>query len=165
MKMAVLSDVHDNLWNLDKVIGKIKDEKIDAMIFCGDMCAPPAFRKLAEINLPLYMVFGNVDGAQKEITHLASTKYDNVVLEKEILEIEIDSKKIAVCHNNIFAEGLASTGKYEIVFHGHTHKVRNEKIGKTIIANPGEVHGYKTGKCTFGIFDTKKNEFEIKEVT
>jgi len=41
---------------------------------------------------------------------------------------------------------LASTGKYDAVFCGHTHKPSVEKIGKTLLANLGEVHGSQ-GKC------------------
>jgi len=164
MKIAVLSDIHDNIWNLEKVLESLKNDKVDAIIFCGDFCAPLTFRKLADFSLPLYAVFGNVDGAQKEITDLTFKNYKNVTLEKDLLEVELGGKKIAVCHNNRFAEGLAKTGKYDAVFHGHTHTSRIEKIGKTLLANPGEVHSGISGKCTFGIYDTIKNEIEIEEV-
>ncbi len=164
MKIAVLSDIHDNVWNLDKVLDKLKKEKVEAIIFCGDFCAPFTFKRLANREIPIYAVFGNVDGAQKEITQLALKNYKNVILEKDLLEIELNGRKIAICHNNKFAEGLAKTGKYDAVFHGHTHISKIEKIGKTLLANPGEIHGVITGKCTFGIYDTDKNEIEIKEV-
>jgi len=164
MKIAVLSDIHDNIWNLEKVLNSLKKEKIDSIIFCGDFCAPPVFRKLADFGLPLYAVFGNVDGAQKEITTLAFKGYKNVTLEKDLLKIELVGRKIAVCHIDEFAEGLAKTGKYDAVFHGHTHLSKIEKIGKTLLANPGEIHSGISGKCTFGIYDTDKNDLEIKEV-
>jgi putative phosphoesterase len=164
MKIAILSDIHDNIWNLEKVLEKIKNEKVDAIIFCGDFCAPFIFRKLADFGLPVYAVFGNVDGAQKEITDLAIKKYRNITLEKDLLEIELGKRKIAICHNNQFAEGLAKTGKYDAVFYGHTHTSKIEKIDKILLANPGEIHSVITGKCTFGIYDTDINEIEIKEV-
>ncbi len=164
MKVAVLSDIHDNIWNLEKVLNNLKNEKINAIIFCGDFCAPFTFRKLANFGLPIYAVFGNVDGAQKEITHLALKSYKDITLKKDLLETEVGGRKIAVCHNNQFAKGLAKTGKYDAVFHGHTHTSKVEKIGKTLLSNPGEIHGVVTNKCTFGIYDTDKNEIEIKNV-
>lgn len=164
MKIAVLSDIHDNIWNLEKVLNKLKNEKVDDIIFCGDFCAPPTFRKLADLGLPLYAVFGNVDGAQKEITTLTFKSYKNVILEKDILKIELGGRKIAVCHNDEFAEGLAKTGKYDAVFHGHTRITKSEKIVKTLLANPGEIHGGISGKCTFGVYDSDKNDLEIEEV-
>ena len=164
MRIAILSDIHDNVWNLEKVLNTLKIEKVDAIIFCGDFCAPPTFRKLADFGLPLYAVFGNVDGAQKEITTLASKNYKNVTIEKDLLEVELDKKKIAACHNDKFAVGLASTGKYDAVFYGHTHALKSERLGNTILANPGEVHSFSSGKCTFGIYDTSANWIDIKEV-
>jgi len=164
MKIAVLSDIHDNIWNLEKVLNNLKNENVEAIIFCGDFCAPFIFRKLADFGLPIYAVFGNVDGAQKEITDLANKKYKNITLEKDLLEIELDKRKIAVCHNNQFAEGLARTGRYDAVFYGHTHVLKSERIGKTILANPGEIHSGISGKCTFGIYDTAKDWIDIKEV-
>jgi len=163
VKIAILSDIHDNIWKLDKVLNKLKGKNIKAIIFCGDFCAPFTFRKLAESGIPIYAVFGNVDGAQQEITEQADKKYKNVKLGKYLIEIELDGKKIAFCHNDKFAESLVSTEKYDAVFHGHTHEARVKKIGKTLLANPGEIHGFK-GECSFGIYDTETNEIKIIKI-
>lgn len=157
MKIAVLSDIHDNIWNLKKVLKRIKKEKCKAILFCGDYCAPSIVKLIIELKLPAYAVFGNVDGAHYEITKLVGNLsfYHQF---KEMAEIELGGKRIALCHYPKLAEGLAYTGNYDAVFHGHDHKARQEKIGKTLIANPGEIMGMK-GKYTFGIYETKKNEF------
>jgi len=163
MKIAVLSDIHDNIWNLEKVLNKLKDKEIKAIIFCGDFCAPFTFIKLAKFGIPIYAVFGNVDGAHQEIIEQANKNYKNVKLDKYLLEIELDDRKIAFCHIDKFAKGLASTKKYDAVFYGHTHKTGVEKIGKTLLANPGEIHGLK-GECSFGIYDTETNEIKIIKI-
>jgi len=163
MKIAILSDIHDNIWNLEKVLEKLKNEIVDAIIFCGDFCAPFTFKKLADVGLPIYAVFGNVDGAQAEITHEALKDYKDVTLKKDLLTLELDKRRIAICHNDKFAESMAMTGKYNAVFYGHTHQLKVENINKTLLVNPGEVHGH-TGRCSFGIYDTKKNEIKIIEI-
>lgn len=158
MKIAVLSDIHDNIWNLKKVLKCIKKEKCKAILFCGDYCAYSAVKMIIELKLPTYAVFGNVDGAHYEITKLVGNlSYYHQF--KEMAEVELGGRKIALCHYPQLAEGLAHTGKYDAVFHGHTHKARQEKIGKALIANPGEVMGMK-GKCSFGIYETKTNELK-----
>jgi uncharacterized protein len=164
MRIAILSDIHDNIWNLQKVLADMKVEKVEAIIYCGDFCAPFSFKMLADFGLQIYAVFGNVDGAQKEITQLALKNYKNVALEKDMLEVELDGRKIAICHNDRFADGLAMTGKYDAVFYGHTHELKAEKVDNTLLANPGEVHGGISGKCTFGIYDTSVNWIDSKEV-
>ena len=62
MKIAVLSDIHDNLVNLDLALQKIKELQAETMIFCGDFCSPFAAKQLAGFGLPVHAVFGNNDG-------------------------------------------------------------------------------------------------------
>lgn len=164
MKIAVLSDVHDSFNNLEKTIKEIKNSKCEVIIFCGDFGGPVAARKLAEAKIKTYAVFGNVDGAVYEITTYFKDNSPHVTLFKDVGYVDIDNKKISFCHYPEFAEGLASTGKYDVVFHGHTHIPSSKKIGKTLLCCPGEIIGYKTGKCTFGIYDTETNGFSIIEV-
>ena len=37
MKIAILSDVHDNIWKLETLLASLEAQ---ALIFCGDFCAP-----------------------------------------------------------------------------------------------------------------------------
>ena len=61
MKIAVLSDIHDNIWNLEKVLKQLKKLKPKAIIFCGDMCAPFTAALLGKASVPIYACLGNVD--------------------------------------------------------------------------------------------------------
>ena len=131
--------------------------------FCGDFCSPTSAKILFELKVPIYVVFGNVDGAQFEITDWAKDNAPHVKLFKVLGEVELGNRKIAFCHYPEFAVGLASTGKYDAVFFGHTHKSSVEKVGKTLLVNPGDVHGSR-GKCSFGIYNTERNKIEIREV-
>jgi len=41
MKIAVLSDIHDNIWKLEEGLKSIENiNDVQAMVFCGDLCAP-----------------------------------------------------------------------------------------------------------------------------
>lgn len=157
MKIAVLSDIHDNIWNLEKVLKRVKKEKCRAIIFCGDFCAPFSAVMLAEQRLPVYAVFGN---SFDEYNTIQVTKdFKNFHLFSEMGEIELDKKKIAICHYPNLAQGLALKEKYDAVFYGHNHQASSDLINKTLFANPGEVMG-RYGKCTFGIYNTKSNQFQ-----
>lgn len=164
MKIAILSDVHDNIWNLEKVLADLKKKKAKAIIFCGDFCAPASLKLLAGVKLPTYTVFGNVDGAQYEITNWVKDNAPHVKLGKEMLEVEFRGRKIAVCHYPQLAKGLASTRIYNAVFCGHEHKACQEKVGKCLLLNPGEVMGI-SGKCTYALYDTETNKAKIIEVS
>lgn len=163
MKAAVFSDIHDNTWNLRKVLIQIQKEKCEAIIFCGDYCAPSTVKLIANLKIPTHAVFGNVDGAQYEVTLWLEQNAPHYQQFKHLAEFKLGNRKMAATHYPEFALGLAHTGQYDVVFHGHTHEVEQRKVGKTLLANPGEIHGGK-GKCTFGIYDTKSRRFRIVKV-
>jgi predicted phosphodiesterase len=51
---------------------------------------------------------------------------------------------------------LILCGKYDVVVCGHTHRVQNKKVGKTLILNPGTANGWFFGYgATVAIFDTQ----------
>lgn len=163
MKIAVLSDIHDNIKNLNKALQLIKQEKCGAIIFCGDYCSPTTFKTLAEFDLPVYAIFGNVDGAKYEIMTAVLENNYQIEQKNDLLEIKFGGKQIAICHKPEFALGLAATRKYDVVFYGHTHKKEEIKMGRTFLINPGEIYG-GMGKATFAIFDTQKETVKFIEI-
>ena len=38
MRVAILSDIHDNVWSLSAALGAVSEA--DALICCGDLCSP-----------------------------------------------------------------------------------------------------------------------------
>jgi putative phosphoesterase len=164
MKIAVLSDIHDHIWNLTKALEKVKEEKCQALIFCGDFCAPFIAPHLVETGLPVYACFGNNDEDQLSIVEQAkSDKFQVWAVGKEFAEIELDGIEIAFCHYPKLGQLLAKTGDYQAVFHGHTHEAYQEKIGNTLLANPGAICGIISGQygpASFGVYDTHTHSFE-----
>jgi uncharacterized protein len=163
MNIAVLSDIHDNIWNLSKAIEIVASQKCEAIIFCGDFCAPFVAPYLVETKLPIYACFGNNDQDQLSIYEVAnSDKFKLWAVGKEFAEIELAGQKIAFCHYPKLGALLAKTGDYQAVFHGHTHQAYQEKVGSTLLANPGAVCGLvhgRPGPATFGIYDTSTTSF------
>lgn len=164
MRIAVLSDIHDNIWNLEKVLNRVKKEKCEAIIFCGDFVSPFVVTQLVDSGLPIWAVFGNNEGDRYSIADIEYKNLEQLHLyDRGLFEFELEGKKFAAYHYELIARHAARTEEYNAVFYGHTHQAKVEKIRKTILANPGEVMG-KDGKCTFGIYDTKGNKFKIVEV-
>ena len=64
MRVAVVSDIHDNIWNLDKALKLVADAAV--LLCCGDICSPFTLKMLAEgFPGPVHVVFGNNDGDVK----------------------------------------------------------------------------------------------------
>jgi putative phosphoesterase len=178
MKIAIISDSHDNVPNLMTALNYINKEKISILIHCGDLAAPSMLSEVIEPNFnprlqtvgarEIHMVFGNV-GDSDLLTEI-SKKYKNVTIHGERGEINIDGKHIAFCHKPEDARKLAQTGLYDIVFYGHTHKpwldklrVESKKAGskEVLLVNPGTLAGL-FNKATFAIYDTASGKLELK---
>jgi putative phosphoesterase len=171
MKIAILSDTHDNLANLKKAIFWIEKEKIKIILHCGDLASIETLEEiLKNFSGKIYLVLGNMDKDYQLHEHLEHfdvlennrmLNLKRVKIEREFGEIEINNKKIAFCHFPKIALELSKSQKYDLIFYGHTHKPWQEKIGKTKLVNPGNLAGLFF-KATFAVYDTKTDEIELK---
>ncbi|MFQ5628280.1 MAG: metallophosphoesterase [bacterium] len=162
MKLAILSDIHDNIWKLEKAL--LKCGTADATIFCGDFCAPFTLKQLAVYSdKPLHAVFGNNDGDRFLLTQIAAN-FHHVTLYSEFAKLELGGLKIAINHYPKIAHEIASNGNYDVVFYGHDHQHYISKIGKTDLINPGEIMG-RFGKSTFVMYDTTERSCETITVS
>ncbi|PIT93599.1 hypothetical protein COU00_03430 [Candidatus Falkowbacteria bacterium CG10_big_fil_rev_8_21_14_0_10_43_11] len=160
MRIAIISDTHDNVPNLEKALAWMKENKIEQLIFCGDLCAPSILKEVIapQFSGQIHLVFGNAE--DRVLTpHVAQFK--NARHYGDQGEIEIDGHRVAFTHFPREAKELAERGKYDFVFYGHTHKPWTEKIGKTELLNPGTLAGL-FNKATFAVWDTKTGELELK---
>ena len=168
MKIAILSDIHDHIWNLDKAKTLIRIEGCKAVIFCGDMCAPFTTQILTATGLPTYAVWGNVDEDHWAMVKKGGDNFFAATLSQEFNEVVLGGKKIAFCHYPKLGSLLAETGYYDAVFHGHTHVTYSKKTGKTLLANPGAVCGIvkgRAGLASFMVFDTDKNSLRLVKIS
>lgn len=162
MKIAVISDSHDHLENISKVIDLINDaENIEAVLHCGDFVAPFTFDEFKKLKMPFYGVLGNNDGDIYTIMKkLSEPGFDHIKILGKIGEKQFNGRKIAFVHYPWEADGLVKTKRYDAVFYGHIHKAKKEYIDKTLFFNPGEIMG-RFGKLSFGIYDTEINDANI----
>ena len=160
MKIAIISDVHNNETNLQKVLGYCVKNDIENIICCGDLASMETLDFLNEkFSGAIYYAFGNMDNDQMK-EYAFKEKYKNTFIYKNIGEIELSGKKIAFNHFPETAKKLAETGKYDYVFYGHTHKPWIEKVNHTILLNPGNVTG-DFYPPTFSVWNTENDKFDL----
>ncbi len=140
MKVAVISDSHDHLENIEKAIAAINKLGAGALIHCGDLVSPFVVDRLAAFGGPVHIVFGNNEGDRFTIGRVAR-KFTNVTLHGEVGFLDSGAGEIAFTHRPEFARGLASTASYAVVFYGHTHRMKVERVGPTWLVNPGDLMG------------------------
>ena len=160
MKIAILSDIHDNIWKLETLLAGLE---ADALVFCGDFCAPFTLAQIAEgFAGPVHIVFGNNDGDQLLMAQVAG-RYPNVTLHGQFAELELGERRVAVTHYPQIGEALAGGGVYDLVCHGHSHERVVEQVGTTLRVNPGEVMG-RFGTSTYALYDTLQSQAVLLEV-
>jgi hypothetical protein len=157
MNIAIMSDSHDNIWNLEKALTLIRNEGAEMIIHCGDFVAPFMLRELETANIPVYGVLGNNDGSQFLLARTALVDLRHITLFELIGHANADGYSIAFTHQRDVAEGLAATGRYDLVCYGHSHQFRQETLGRTLLLNPGEIMG-KNGDPGFCFVNTETGQ-------
>jgi len=157
MRIAVMSDSHDHLENLRNALNLIKAENAEKIIHCGDFVAPFVLKELITAGIAVNGVFGNNDGDQFLLTQTALNSEGRIQLASLIGETTVNGRRIAYTHQWPVAEGLAATGKYDLVCFGHSHTFFKDQTGDTLVLNPGEIMG-KDGDPGFCIVDTETRD-------
>lgn len=167
MKIAILSDVHDNAHNLFLALEQINSYgNIEQIYFLGDFCGAAIANLFCSSTIPVYAIWGNNDGDKFTITKFACNPDTNLEMGFDTYDIvEIDGRKIFLTHFPLLAKPMARSGDFDAIFYGHNHLKNKEKINDCLIVNPGEVGAYKTSIGSFAIYDTTTNDAQIIELT
>ncbi len=161
MRVAVCSDIHDNIWKLESALPGMGDANV--LLFCGDFCAPFTLTQLARgFEGPIHAVLGNNDGDQRLLLEMAQ-QAGNVTLYGQFADLEVGGLRIAVNHYPDIARGLAAGGTYDVVCYGHDHTLHEERVGETLLINPGEIMG-RDGRSTYVLIDTDDRSVRVCDV-
>lgn len=153
MKIAIISDSHDNWQNLEKSVAYFNAEKCEVLLFAGDLVAPTNLDYLALFNGKVYTVWGNNDGEKYGMCKRAEG-LKNIVLAGEILELQVSGCNIFISHYPRISELAAKSGEFQLAVCGHTHAYHQEIINKCLLLNPGSLQDYKTEAGSLAIYDT-----------
>lgn len=163
MKLAVMSDSHDNIWNLRQALSMIRKEHAELIIHCGDFVAPFMLKELEKSEIPVYGVLGNNDGSGFLLAKTAFAELSRITLFEIVGHVDAQGFSVCFTHQRVVAEALAVTSRYDLVCYGHSHVYNLENIGKTLLLNPGEIMG-KEGCPGFCIVDTQTRNVVRHEI-
>ena len=148
MKIGILSDTHNDVNNLQRALAFFHREGIQTLIHCGDITSPATAVHLKSFTL-IY-VHGNMDRAHIAIRQTLFDLNPSSVAGNQFTHGHMPGK----------IESFVKDG-YDYIFHGHTHRHRDEIVGGSRIINPGALGGTqheprsiclldpKTGHCQF----------------
>jgi len=155
---VIISDIHDNLVNLGKCLDWCRKNKIDNIVFCGDLTNSETLNFLSnEFDGDIYLVRGNIEIYDEDEVR----EYENIKYFGRAGRFELDGKFIGVCHELYLVEKVLEKRKCDIVFYGHTHRPWTSEKHDVKIVNPGTLGGM-LAKATFATWKPKSEKLELK---
>jgi len=156
MRIGIISDSHGRTKVLASALALLKERGVEAVVHCGDVGSCECLELLASLGMPAYAVQGNMDAGLAELATAAINA--GVAMETGAVVIPLgDGRTAAVTHGHdaaLFHE-IIDGGGHAYVFHGHTHAVRDERIGGARVINPGALHHSRhPGRPTVAFLDT-----------
>lgn len=165
MLIGLISDTHDNLPIVERVVEKLNHEKVGLVLHAGDYVAPFVIPKLKELTAKLIGVYGNNDG-DRELLKKKFNGIKGLEMRGNFAEISDADLKIGLLHGDDveLLKALIGSEGFDVIVHGHTHRAGVYRKGKTLVVNPGEACGYLSGRSTIALFDTDNQKANIIEI-
>jgi len=150
--IAILSDTHNNLTNLQAALEICRAEGVTTLIHCGDVTSPEVARYLSGFRVIL--TFGNGDYASGEILNELK-RLDSQNSAAMTFSGEVEGLRVGVTHGHLPGEvdELVRGGAHEFVFRGHSHRHMEEQVGITRLVNPGALGGLHREPRQFCLLD------------
>jgi putative phosphoesterase len=158
MRIGVVSDTHNNLPNVRKIVALFNEAGVDRVVHTGDITQPKVLHAFSELNAPMVGVFGNNDHDPEGLATLASSLgFD---FSHPPLELNWHSRKILVVHDPRDFEGILDAS-FQLALHGHTHLYTHYEGENGVLFNPGESAGLMAGYNRIGIVDLETLKAEV----
>ena len=159
MILGVVSDTHNHVSNVEKIIDIFNERDVDKVIHTGDITKANTLNRFSRLECPFIGVYGNNDLEEIGLDEIAKKNGFNFQLPP--LKLTISNKKIVIFHEpDEIGFVIEKDPSIDIVIHGHTHRYRNERIGKVRVFNPGECAGMLKGRNAIGLINLKDLSFK-----
>lgn len=169
MKIALISDIHSNLFYLEEILKRIEDENVDAVYCLGDLvgyydspnevinvirekkivCIKGNHDKYLLNELTYDISRENIYRIKMQRKILSNENLDFLRNLKDEIVLEVDNKKVYMTHSlpndsekylyQIDNLNREFVSKYDYYFFGHTHIPMITYYYGTCIVNPGSV--------------------------
>jgi putative phosphoesterase len=164
MKIGILSDSHNDGAALKQALQIFNNAGINTLFHCGDITSPQMLIHLK--GFTVNYVYGNMDSDPMEIRK--QIKLLNPENEIGITVARVfANKRIAVTHGHLsdILDELILSGENDFVFHGHTHRRRDELLVDTRVLNPGALGGARHEPRSVCILDLESGDAQFIDLS
>jgi putative phosphoesterase len=160
MRVAIISDTHDQLELVQRAADLIRAAAVDCVLHCGDITHPDSLEAFAD--LPLHVVLGNCDLDPQALGETIQRLGGQ--LHARFGQLDLAGHALAWTHGHRYdlLHSLIDSQQFAFVFHGHTHLLRDEQIGATRVINPGAF--VRVAQPTFALLDLSDGRLIVQPV-
>lgn len=165
MKIGIVSDTHGREKTLQKAVTLLLARGAETIVHCGDIGSARCLEILAESDLKVYAVAGNMDRHAEDLEQAAQQA--GVTFAWETVELPLgDGQYLVATHGHLegILRELLVGQRFPYVCHGHTHVARDERVGKVRVINPGAIFHPRRGSPTVALLDTDSDSVDFLSV-
>jgi putative phosphoesterase len=136
MQFGVISDTHGDLPTTLAAVRMFASFGVDGVIHCGDIGPPETVALFSPFRG--HFVFGNMDdhaALRERITAAGHHCYERFG------HLRLEGRSIAFLHGDDgrLLKQTVTSGRWDLVCHGHTHVAARNQVGGTLVLNPGAI--------------------------
>jgi len=162
MKVAIISDIHDNLANLDKCLKWCVREGVSEIICCGDVTTAETVKHLSDnFQGKIHLVRGNMEiYRERELQEFSNLHYYG-----DSGCFGVDGRRVGACHEPYKIEQVKQQSECDVIFYGHTHKPWSNAGDEheLPLINPGTL-GAVFQKATFAVWEPADGGLDLVQV-
>jgi putative phosphoesterase len=159
MRIGVVGDTHNRMPNVERIVALFREARIERVIHTGDITQPKVLEHFASLDLPFLGVYGNNDLGERRRLEAEAERFGMDLADPPRV-VDWAGRQIMVVHDPMEAPAQLPL-QLDLVLHGHTHRHRHERLGDTLIFNPGECAGHREGANAVGLIDLVSLETEL----
>jgi len=128
VKIGILSDPHHNIEEMKALVDHLISAGAEHLVCAGDVVCEENLEILEQSRLPYTAVFGNNDHALINLTN-------RYAIFHEPHYFKLAGLRWKLMHMPFHIAPLDC----DVIVYGHTHEVKFQYNGKTLVINPGEI--------------------------
>jgi putative phosphoesterase len=158
MRIGVVSDTHNRLPNVARLVELLNQAGVACVVHTGDITQPATLEVLARLDAPLVGVYGNNDAGERRGLAAAADRFGMRLLDAPHT-LELAGRRIVVVHDPRLLDGALAA--HDLALHGHTHRHALEQRDGCLVFNPGECAGHVLGLNAVGVVDLATLDAEL----
>ena len=150
MKYMIISDIHGNIYNLNRILDIYIKEKCSKLLILGDLFNYGIDLNREDIINRLNLMKDNIIAVRGN----CDNNVTNILFDMPYINrVNLNNKSIILTHGHLYNKDSLANQNSDIVFTGHSHIASIETANDKLFINPGSISKSRRGENSFAIVD------------